>query len=515
MNLIKKIIPIVLVLIAGSLVFLQYKFKSEITNAIDKKLPQNIKIDYTQLNANVFSGTVAFDSLSAKILNDNKNVITSLNANSLNISGFSVWQFLVNNTISINNIIFENPDLLYYSNQQSKERPKDSTKNERFDKSIKIDKISFKNGSFKIKESKEDSLYFNMDSISFNLIGLSTDAYKLKEKIPFDYRDYNFSCEQIFMNMNQFEHLKIEKLNVGKGKLKLQNLYIKPKFTPQELSTKIVVERDHIQLHIPELAFDGLYFGFNNSRFYLLTKSGTLTKPELIMYRDKRIADDMTIKKLYSKMLRELSFKLDISEFKIGQGYISYSERVKNDSKAGKIFFNDVNASIINLSNTYEDGEKTEISASSNFMGKAPMTLDLSFDVNNNQDEFLASGQFKNFDVKMANSFFESNLNAKAEGEIEQIFFTFNGNNFSSKGDLKMKYRNFKFKVLNKKNRVNKLLTAIGNIFVKDGSKADKDGFRHGNIEVERNKNKSFFNYLWINVEDGLISTLTGDGEKN
>lgn len=126
----------------------------------------------------------------------------------------------------------------------------------------------------------------------------------------------------------------------------------------------------------------------------------------------------------------------------------------------------------------------------------------------------MVSGQFKNFNAKIANTFFESNLNAKAEGKIEQIYFTFNGNNFNSEGDLKMKYEDFKFEILNKKNKVNKLLTTIGNLFINDGSKTDKDGYRHDKIAVERTKNKSFFNYLWINVEDGLISTLTGDGEK-
>ena len=68
--------------------------------------------------------------------------------------------------------------------------------------------------------------------------------------------------------------------------------------------------------------------------------------------------------------------------------------------------------------------------------------------------------------------------------------------------------------LLNKKDNVNKFLTTIGNLFVNDGSKTDEDGYRHGTINVNRNQTKSFFNYLWLNVQDGLISTLTGNGEK-
>ena len=173
-----------------------------------------------------------------------------------------------------------------------------------------------------------------------------------------------------------------------------------------------------------------------------------------------------------------------------------------------------VNASIKNLSNTNQNDKKTKISANSNFMAKVPMSLDISFDVTNKEDVFLASGQFENFNAQIVNDFFESNLNAKAEGEIEQIYFTFYGNKMDSKGDLKMKYKDFRFEILNQNKGVNEFLSAIGNLFVNSGSKTDQDGFRHGKIDVKRNSNKSFFNYLWINVESGLISTLTGDGEK-
>ena len=240
-----------------------------------------------------------------------------------------------------------------------------------------------------------------------------------------------------------------------------------------------------------------------------------MVKPSLKLYRDKTIADDLNIKSMYSKKLRELPFDLSLHHLKITEGYISYAENVDTIDEAGELFFNDVNADLTNLTNRSNKGGNTAISTTSNFMGKAPMDLSIRFDVGNKNDVFLTSGQFKNFNAEIANTFFESNLNAKAEGIIEEVYFTFNGNNLKSKGDLKMKYKEFKFEILDKKNRVNKLLSAIGNLFVNDGSKTDQDGYRYGEIDVERDKTKSFFNYLWINVQDGLVSTLTGKGEKN
>lgn len=510
----KIIISLFLIIVVGVLFFLQYKFKSSVINAIDNGVPSNIELKYAQINANVFSGNVELDSFSAKLLNLDSNVISTLNTNKLKVTGFSLWQFIFNKTISIDNIIFNNPNLHYYQNQQEQHRPKDSTANKKFEKVITIAKFSIVNGSFKINGNKEDSLLVSMDSIYLTLNGISTNAEKLKQKIPFDYQDYQLKAKQLFFNMNEYETLKIENLAIENNKLNLANLFIKPKFTKEELSAKIAVERDYIQLHIPELTLGEFDFGFNNDKFYVASETSKIIKPNLIIYRDKRVADDKSIKKMYSKILRDLSFDLAISTLKIKQGYINYAERVENTNESGKIFFKNINANLTNLSNSYKKGEKTKISINSHFMGKAPMNLDISFDVNNKQDNFLVSGQFKNFNAKIANTFFESNLNAKAEGEIEQIFFTFDGNNFNSKGDLKMKYKEFKFEILNRKNEVNKLFTAIGNLFINDGSKSDKDGYRHGKIAVERDKTKSFFNYLWINVEDGLKSALTGKGEK-
>ncbi len=402
----------------------------------------------------------------------------------------------------------------YFIPEKEKTEKKDATEVNAFDKEIIINQISVNNGFFKVNQNKKDSILLKMDSINFTLKKWTTDANQLKEKIPFRYQNFELTAKDFLANMSNYEDLKIENLSLKNDSLSLQNLFIEPKFTKVVLSTKIIVERDHIQLHIPAIELQDFDFRLHNKKFFVHAEKGQITELNLKIYRDKRVADNKTFKKMYSEMLRDLSFELAFSTLKINQGYINYSERLEDTEKAGEIFFNDVNASIKNLSNTNENNKKTAISVSSDFMGKAPMRLDISFDINNEQDVFLASGQFENFDAQIANEFFKSNLNAKAEGSIAQIYFTFNGNNTNSKGDLKMKYKEFKFEILTKENRVNKFLTAVGNLFVSEGSNADIDGFRHGKIAVERNKNKSFFNYLWINVQDGLISTLTGNGEK-
>ena len=156
----RKTLILLLIIITGSLLFLQYKFKSEIINTIENKLPPNIQLNYDKIDVNVFSGVVKMDSLTIKLFSTNDTIITTLNANNFKITGFSLWQLLMKNTIYIEDVIFENPDLEYYQYQQAKEL----NSNKEFDKIININKISFLNGSLKIKNETKDRLLLRMDN---------------------------------------------------------------------------------------------------------------------------------------------------------------------------------------------------------------------------------------------------------------------------------------------------------------------------------------------------------------
>lgn len=214
-------------------------------------------------------------------------------------------------------------------------------------------------------------------------------------------------------------------------------------------------------------------------------------------------------------MIRELPIDLDLKEMRIANGHIGYEELVHSDAPAGRLTFDAISATMLNISNTYAPGGETVINAKATFMESAPIALDWSFDTTQENDIFLAKGTFKDLNLSRVNSFLESNLRSRAKGHANEIYFTISGNAIHSTGDLKMNYENFEFIIL-KKDRlaINKLLTTIGGIFMNDGSKTDTQGYRNGKMAVERDPTKSFFNYLWLNVREGVINTITGSKKK-
>ena len=269
-----------------------------------------------------------------------------------------------------------------------------------------------------------------------------------------------------------------------------------------------------MNLKIPQVKLLNLDFGFEESRFAITTTSLTFEQPKVELYRDKLVADDMSFKPLYGKLLRELPIIISVDKLDIENGHLVYEEKIDQAQEAGRLFFEDLNAELNGISNR-KDAKNIEVIANAKLMGEAKLKLDWSFDVNDKADRFVASGALLNLQASQLNPFLEPNLQARAKGSIQEMYFTINGNSTFSQGEMKMRYQDFKFNILKKDRlKINKVLTSIGSLFVNDGSKDDAAGYRYGKFEVERETNTSFYNYLWMNVRDGMINTLTGKGEK-
>ncbi len=334
--------------------------------------------------------------------------------------------------------------------------------------------------------------------------------------MPFSYEDYSLEVQGVSVDLGTYETLHASDILISPKHSRLNNVILASKYDKQELSSHLTVERDFVDFRIPELEIKDLDFGFKSNTFMVAVFEIVLNKPSLEMYRDKRLPDDSRIKPLYSKLLRELPIDIDITSLSITDGYIAYEEKIEDTKQAGKLFFEHLNTQISNINNTLNNKEKTMIKTTAEILGEGQMHLEWEFQANDRNDAFVVSGSLKNLESEKLNAFLKPNLRARAEGTIDTMYFNFWGNPKVSRGDIKMKYHDFKFEVLDKDRlKINKLLTFIGNLLVNDGSKADKDGFRFGEIETERDVTKSFFNYLWQNIKSGILDTITGSGKKD
>lgn len=97
------------------------------------------------------------------------------------------------------------------------------------------------------------------------------------------------------------------------------------------------------------------------------------------------------------------------------------------------------------------------------------------------------------------------------KGTINSLSFRTVADTGTSNGHLEFSYKDLKVSLLKKKgNEYAKkdVMSFLANILVKNKNK-EGEGMRTADVEVSRNKYKSFFNYIWMTVFKGLRQTIT------
>lgn len=491
---------------------------SKIENFLSKELPETVSVDYEAMDVNIWRGSVVM--VHPKIINrgshtSKRNVEIELDT--LLVDGFGCWNYLVNDNIHIESVQLRSPKLFYNHNSSiPKNKYKYSTL-EQLKKEIKIGRFNVQNGELHIKDIETDSLLLHTSNITANVMDIYLSSKSVKRRIPFNYNNYNLSFNDLFYTLGNYEHLKMSSANITQEKAAFNQMKVVTKYSKEKLNQMISIERDHFDISIPSLVLEAQEFGYkSDSIFYFKSPKVIFENPEMYIYRNKLLADDLTRKNLYSKMLRDLKFELTLSAINLNNATIVYSEKVNTDMEAGKISFTKMNADIQNISNTYGDSEKTTLAIDAVFMARTPIKVDWNFDVNDVNDAFVFKVDIGNLPASDLNPFSRPNLKVQFEGELLKTFATISGDANTSRVNMRANYENFKVNVLDKEGKdKNKVLSAIANLFIKKDSNKSSDDFREGFKEgIARDYTKSVFNFLWLSLRSGLISVMTGDGKK-
>jgi hypothetical protein len=359
-------------------------------------------------------------------------------------------------------------------------------------------------------------LLLSLPKFNFEIEALQLNPKASSERNKITYGNFYLTGNDFKWAVNTYDNLRIDDLEVTNDQAIFQGFKFRTKYDKDEYSTLLKQERDHFDLKIQAITFSDLDFGFNDAeRLYLKSDKVLVNSPNVEIYRDKLVADDHTHKPLYSKMLRELDIELGLDTIQISNGTIAYLEKVNSDKPVGRLDFSQLDATISNLGNTYNT-ESTSIAVNSRFINNSPLKVNWNFRVSDTTDQFVFKADLGRFQAAHMDQFSQPNLNVDFNGELQQTYFTISGGPQLSRIDLKIKYDDFEVLILKKDGKEkNKFLSTIVNIFVSKDSEADKTNFRYGQSDhIERDVTKSVFNYVWLNIKQGLLSAMTGDGKK-
>lgn len=506
-----------LFLLLGGLFYVaEWQMKKKVVSFLERKVPNHIQYSYDRLNLSLLQGNIKFRNLN---INSSGRQTSSceitIHAADVSVKGFSYKSFFSDNEIHAKEIRLEGPSLNF------KTCPKDTTNVTKANKPINllkpisVNEIVFEKGHVEIWDSSGEERLLKVDTIDFSIYDIATDSIQIRKYIPFKFEEYHLTFNGVSGPSGEYEEFSIGSYEMKNHSIDVVDLTFNTKYSRKELSQKIKYERDHITLHVPEIKIKKHDLNVIDEVLQLDFDTISVKEPYFDIYRDKSQLDNQTKRPLYAELIRNLPFKLQIADISITNGQLIYEENAPNNARPGILEFEDLAVEISNFSNMEAKGEEVDIRIKSKFMGSGGLELDWKFDVFDSKETFLISGGLSNLETHTLNDFLVPNARLRAEGTIDQMYFTMSGGDYTAQGDIKMNYEDFKLQLLNKeRDHVKKIISFLGNLFINDGSRADEDGYRYGNIDVERTQTKSFFNFLWVGLEDGLIDVLTGSGKK-
>ncbi len=503
----KVFIPILVVVIVLLVVglFLNSFVEKKAISLLEEQLPE---LKFDQLEVQVFKNTAELSNIHLK------RGEVAIHSEKLEVSGLNYWKFIFDKNIDLNTIRISDPEIIYQtpankSNEKHASATKASSKKKGLEKQIAVDRLILNRGKFALLDSvSEDKI--KVKKFDFELNELQIDSNSIKNKIPFEFGAFRLHADSIFLKVDERHQMKVVRIGIEENKSRLQGLLLTSVYSKQEFQKHTPIEKDRYQLSADSIAIDHQDFGFKNDSLKYVASHFSIHNADFEIYRDKTQPDDNTVKPMYSEMLRKLPFLLKIDTLNVDNARIVYEERMKAGRAPGKVVFAKVQGEISNLTNFSNSTEfpTTRIIAKADFMNQAALQLNWAFKVNNPSDWFSVSGNMGTLSAQNMNTFLTPGMNVKAEGDITNMNFNFSGNRNVASGGLNMAYEDFKIEVLkNDGTQKSGFLTTIANIFVKHNGDSGENVNK--GLEIERDKTKSFWNYLWSCIKKGALKTFT------
>ncbi|QDH78367.1 DUF748 domain-containing protein [Echinicola soli] len=491
----------------------------------------NIKLDYD------YRGTyLELDSVAIFPAEDvaESNVKINLLAERILLSGF-LWKSLwLNNSIVLDSaelrhvrISSRSPSLDSLELKDKQQRQPTSGKDY---KSIQVAHIDISDFSIENRDVVTDSARLELEDLNVVATNFNLTKKDLEEPDAlFSVEEINGRIAQSFIHFNNYRNvLHAEEIQFDKGKksLEVQHVQLDNKLDKYAYTRSFTKETDWIELvegkvKLVNMNYDA-YFRKN------LIESEKLMISDMVInvFRDKRKPDDTRKRpKMINEIISSIPKDLHVDLIQLENGYVSYEERPDNEGpKAGTIFFDQINAKIMNITNVPEMLEmhnELTLEATARIMGKGNVDLNVTYFLQDSTGKFTMDGSIRDMELTAINPMLRPATQVEARsGEIDELTFDITADDIDGSGELIMKYHDLAIDIRGKtygdgQNIFQKIGSFLTNkLVIRSENPGPKGELKKGVVYFKRDQSKFIFNYWWKLTLSGMRSTLTGEDEE-
>lgn len=456
------------------------------------------------------------------------NNIYHIELEKLSIQNVHPFRVYFKRRLAIDRIIINHPKITmvnkqYAYNENRPPRPLQSPFDvvSKYLKEVRIASIDFNEVSFKYVDNNHavpviDSLEHLHVSLKDWLIDANsaqdTSRLYLLKDIRLQLSDYSYATA------DSMYHVKAHEINFSSatGNLKINNLALVPRYSEMAFSKVVGYSKDRFNIHLNDVELKGLDLPLFVKKQELLAREMNIRNGHVAVFNNNEIPGKDTVKTGQDphQLLQTLPGKLTLRKVALHNLDVSYAEYDSDSRQKGRISFEQTSGTITNITNVDKEKKKNqfmEIRLNTLLMGQGRLKTHFKFDLLAKDGAFSYSGQLNGLNGAVLNAVTKplGMMHIKS-GDVQELKFDIKANAVQAQGKMEFKYDNLAIAVLKREEGSGGfsrqgLLSLLANTLVINTANPDARGvFKAATINYERKPNRSFFNFIWKTLFQGI-----------
>ena len=448
---------------------------------VEKQLKEQKQLSYSDFNM-TFAGNLAFKDL--KFQNDTIEVL----AEKVNLN-IGIMKIIMSDTILIDKATVKNAKLTIIKSDSAKVDPPQ----EKNKKEFALNKVDITGFDFYSIENKDTLTQVVGVDLKAKLKDLKDVQFNQLEKLSFKYLKFNAGV-LIDISVNNFKY--------ENRTLLLDTFKVYTRYSKEEYIKHIPEQKGHIDLVAYNLALDSIDFKIEKNKLLKITLNEiNMSKFELDVYRDKRIAEYTQHEPTYAEIFQSLDFEIIANAMITQKSRVSFAMKT-DDGRVSTIYLNDINAKLTNINNIPSMKQIANLTGSLSLSPKSVVAVYLSYNQYANVETFQLDPHGRNIETGAMNTMFRPALNAELSGKVDSLDVQMVSRG-SGDGWVRIQSEDLKVQLYKQDGTTRPLLTGIGNMFV------NKSLDKTGEVEdFEFDQTRPMWNYIWHFIEAGLKKAI-------
>ena len=525
--------------------FFKYRFiKHQVSNLLYKHSNGLYTVEYDSLQLNEVAGNLTItqlrlipDTARYRQLHEDQEpapaLLVEVTIPLLRISGIKTPKAVLNREIEGSKVEINNADIVLYRARSTADETADTVKTPSLQETtlqllnslhlVKADTLLVENTSLGLIDFIDHEKRIQGAAISLHLYHILIDSTTVQDTSRFFFaQQADARVERLVVTDKEgFYHYAADRLSFSTAtrSVALSNFRIIPLLGETETMREAGEQTDRFDVNCASIVLKNLALPPLMQGVFL-ADSLMLGKSSIKIYRDLNFphSPNSMVGKFPYQVLMKLDIPYRIKNVQTADTFIEYKEKNNRSDSSGRVQFFHSFISITNLTNTDAGIAKDNncvLSFDSRFLDMAALHAVIVMKLKDASGRFTVKGSLGGFDATRLNPLLQPMALTRIEkGQVNQLRFQLNGNDYGSTGKLTLLYQDLKISVLKKQAKDNdwktkKLASLLANIVAKDANPLKKEPEpREASIDFKRILNKSFFNLIWKSVLQGVKQTV-------